>query len=66
MTGSDVGISRRSLLRGSALGLVAVPALAACGDDGPVLIRPRPNLTHGVAVGDPRTDGGASTASQGS
>lgn len=57
MTGSDFGVSRRILLRGSALGLLAVPALAACADDGPALVRPRPTLTHGVAVGDPRSDG---------
>ncbi|MFI6367486.1 alkaline phosphatase D family protein [Nocardia sp. NPDC050630] len=57
MTGSDFGISRRTLLRTSAVGLVAVPALAACSNNGPALVRPRPNLTHGVAVGDPRTDG---------
>ncbi|MCP2318226.1 alkaline phosphatase D [Nocardia amikacinitolerans] len=50
-------LSRRTLLRTSALGLVAAPALAACGDDGPGLVRQRPNLTHGVAVGDPRADG---------
>ncbi|WP_431963428.1 alkaline phosphatase D family protein [Nocardia sp. bgisy134] len=57
-SGPALGISRRTLLRTSALGLVAGPALAACGaDDGPVLVRQRPNLTHGVAVGDPRSDG---------
>ncbi|MCM6775295.1 alkaline phosphatase D family protein [Nocardia sp. CDC159] len=50
-------VSRRTLLRGSALGLVAVPAPAACSNDGPGLVRARPNLTHGVAVGDPRSDG---------
>ncbi|GGK48685.1 putative phosphodiesterase/alkaline phosphatase [Nocardia camponoti] len=34
------------------------PALAACGsNDGPGLVRARPKLTHGVAVGDPRSDG---------
>ncbi len=57
MFGSDLGVSRRTLLRTSALGLVAVPALAACSSDGPGLVRARPNLTHGVAVGDPRSDG---------
>ncbi|MFD0362555.1 alkaline phosphatase D family protein [Nocardia sp. GCM10030253] len=53
----DFGLSRRTLLRTSAFGLVAAPALAACSNDGPALVRLRPNLTHGVAVGDPRTDG---------
>ncbi|ASF08894.1 putative phosphodiesterase/alkaline phosphatase [Nocardia brasiliensis NBRC 14402] len=58
MTGSTFGFSRRTLLRTSALGLVAAPALAACAsNDGPGLVRQRPVLTHGVAVGDPRTDG---------
>lgn len=58
MTGSDSRPSRRTVLRASALGLVAAPALAACArDDGPALVRQRPALTHGVAVGDPRTDG---------
>lgn len=57
-SGSAFGISRRTLLRGSAVGLVAGPALVACGsDDGPGLVRARPSLTHGVAVGDPRVDG---------
>ncbi|APE38145.1 alkaline phosphatase [Nocardia mangyaensis] len=51
-------MSRRTLLRASALGLVVTPALAACGSgDGPALVRARPSLTHGVAVGDPRSDG---------
>lgn len=51
-------MSRRTLLRASALGLVVTPALAACGSgDGPALVRARPTLTHGVAVGDPRSDG---------
>ncbi|MBF6190183.1 alkaline phosphatase D family protein [Nocardia sp. CDC186] len=58
MTGSDSRPSRRTVLRASALGLVAAPALAACArDDGPALVRQRPALTHGVAVGDPRADG---------
>ncbi|MBF6516724.1 alkaline phosphatase D family protein [Nocardia cyriacigeorgica] len=52
------GFSRRALLRTSALGLVAAPAVAACSNDaGPALVRQRPTLTHGVAVGDPRSDG---------
>ncbi|MEU7140707.1 alkaline phosphatase D family protein [Nocardia sp. NPDC046473] len=55
MTGST--FSRRTLLRTSALGLVAAPALAACSSDGPALVKQRPVLTHGVAVGDPRSDG---------
>ncbi|WP_069165126.1 alkaline phosphatase D family protein [Nocardia altamirensis] len=56
MSGSN--FSRRNLLRTSALGLVAAPALAACSsNDGPGLVRQRPALTHGVAVGDPRSDG---------
>lgn len=51
-------MSRRTLLRTSALGLVTAPALAACSsNDSPALVRQRPKLTHGVAVGDPRTDG---------
>ncbi|WP_181723496.1 alkaline phosphatase D family protein [Nocardia gipuzkoensis] len=58
MTGSPSGPSRRTVLRASALGLVAAPALTACSSDsGPGLVRQRPVLTHGVAVGDPRTDG---------
>ncbi|RDI49280.1 alkaline phosphatase D family protein [Nocardia mexicana] len=51
------GISRRTLLRSTAVGLVAAPGLVACSSDGPGLVRERPNLTHGVAVGDPRGDG---------
>ncbi|MFI6869514.1 alkaline phosphatase D family protein [Nocardia sp. NPDC050406] len=51
-------LTRRTLLRTTALGLATAPALAACSrDDGPALVRQRPALTHGVAVGDPRTDG---------
>ncbi|MEV6432744.1 alkaline phosphatase D family protein [Nocardia sp. NPDC051463] len=58
LDGSDFGVSRRTLLRAAALGLVAPPAMAACSSaDGPTLLRNRPNLTHGVAVGDPRSDG---------
>ncbi|TQC42849.1 alkaline phosphatase [Rhodococcus sp. WS4] len=52
-------LSRRSLLRSTALGLLAVPA-AACSDSGssgPALVRDRPTLTHGVAAGDVRADG---------
>ncbi|MFC9999828.1 alkaline phosphatase D family protein [Nocardia sp. NPDC127526] len=50
--------SRRTLLRTSAAGLVIAPGLAACSsNDGPGLVRERPILTHGVAVGDPRSDG---------
>ncbi|MBF6176516.1 alkaline phosphatase D family protein [Nocardia blacklockiae] len=52
------GFSRRTLLRTTALGLAASPGLVACSNDsGPGLVRERPNLTHGVAVGDPRSDG---------
>ncbi len=51
-------LSRRTLLRTSAAGLIVAPALAACSsNDGPALLTQRPKLTHGVAVGDPRTDG---------
>lgn len=51
-------IPRRTLLRSAALGLVTVPAFAACSANaGPGLVRDRPTLTHGVAVGDARTDG---------
>nr|WP_271211454.1 alkaline phosphatase D family protein [Rhodococcus wratislaviensis]GLK37478.1 putative phosphodiesterase/alkaline phosphatase [Rhodococcus wratislaviensis] len=52
-------LSRRALLRSTALGLLAVPA-AACSDSGsagPALVRERPTLTHGVAAGDVRADG---------
>ncbi|WP_067547456.1 alkaline phosphatase D family protein [Nocardia crassostreae] len=50
--------SRRTLLRTSAAGLVIAPGLVACSsNDGPGLVRERPVLTHGVAVGDPRADG---------
>ncbi|GAB2707580.1 alkaline phosphatase D family protein [Nocardia thraciensis] len=51
------GISRRTLLRSTAVGLVAAPGLVACSSDGPGLARERRGLTHGVAVGDPRGDG---------
>ncbi|MFC9665235.1 alkaline phosphatase D family protein [Nocardia sp. NPDC127606] len=57
MAVSDFAMSRRTLLRATALGVVTAPALVACGDDGPALVRARPSLTHGVAVGDPRSDG---------
>ncbi|WP_406273131.1 alkaline phosphatase D family protein [Nocardia sp. NBC_00881] len=58
MTGWEFDISRRTLLRASALGLVTAPALSACSSgSGPGLVRQRPVLTHGVAVGDPRNDG---------
>jgi alkaline phosphatase D len=60
-------ISRRTLLRTSLAGALLVPAAAAlqaCGTSGnggpPAstgLIANRPNLTHGVASGDPRADG---------
>lgn len=54
----DFGFSRRTLLRTSAAGLIVAPALVACSsNNGPALVRERPRLTHGVAVGDPRTDG---------
>ncbi|QNG20083.1 alkaline phosphatase [Rhodococcus triatomae] len=51
-------LSRRALLRTTALGLLAVPA-AACSNGGsaPALVRERPTLTHGVAAGDVRRDG---------
>lgn len=52
------GFSRRTLLRTTAAGLVIAPGLVACSkDNGPALVRQRPTLTHGVAVGDPRGDG---------
>ncbi|MFE3545619.1 alkaline phosphatase D family protein [Nocardia sp. NPDC059177] len=54
MAGPDFTMSRRALLRATALGMVAAPAVAACG---PGLVRARPTLTHGIAVGDPRSDG---------
>ena len=60
-------INRRTLLRASAIGALLVPAggaLAACGNSGSSaaprstgLVVSRPRLTHGVASGDPRTDG---------
>lgn len=57
-------LSRRALLRSTAIGLLAVPA-AACSSTGsgsaaassPALVRQRPTLTHGVAAGDVRGDG---------
>ncbi|MGV9802936.1 alkaline phosphatase D family protein [Mycobacterium sp. NPDC003449] len=56
---------RRSLLRASLAGALLVPAAAALqacgtsgnGGQGPGLVANRPRLTHGVASGDPRTDG---------
>lgn len=58
MAEQRAGFSRRTLLRSSAVGLVAAPGLVACSDNsGPGLVRERPSLTHGVAVGDPRGDG---------
>lgn len=58
MSGSAFPVSRRTVLRAAALGLVTAPALAACArDDGPALVRERPTLTHGIATGDPRSDG---------
>lgn len=61
-------ITRRTLLRASVAGALLVPAagaLQACGTTGnsagaptsPALIANRPRLTHGVASGDPRSDG---------
>ncbi|MFD4369862.1 alkaline phosphatase D family protein [Rhodococcus sp. NPDC058521] len=51
-------LSRRAVLRATALGLMSVPVAAACsGESGPVLVRDRPRLTHGVAAGDVRADG---------
>lgn len=51
-------LSRRALLRTTALGLMAVPAAAACsGQSAPTLVRQRPRLTHGVAAGEVRADG---------
>lgn len=60
--------SRRSVLQAGAAGALLIPAgslLAACGSspDGasasssPSVVRDRPSLTHGIASGDPRTDG---------
>ncbi|NNH72216.1 alkaline phosphatase [Nocardia uniformis] len=54
----NLGFTRRTLLRTTALGLVATPTLAACSSSNtPALLTDRPKLTHGAAVGDPRTDG---------
>lgn len=60
-------IGRRTVLRASLAGALLVPATAAlqacgaAGTGGPAtstgLIANRPRLTHGVASGDPRTDG---------
>lgn len=60
-------LSRRSVLRGAAVGALLIPAgpaLAACGssDGGSAassssLLRNRPKLTHGVATGEPTTGG---------
>ncbi|WP_040525535.1 alkaline phosphatase D family protein [Gordonia effusa] len=59
-------VSRRSVLRGAAVGAFLIPAggvLAACGPSGESgsastsLVRNRPTLTHGVAVGDVTTSG---------
>ncbi|NLV78749.1 MAG: alkaline phosphatase [Rhodococcus sp.] len=57
-------LSRRTLLRSTTVGLLAIPA-AACSSGGgagnasasPTLVRDRPVLTHGVAAGDVRRDG---------
>ncbi|WP_280335059.1 alkaline phosphatase D family protein [Nocardia wallacei] len=58
MAAQRAGFSRRTLLRSGAVGLLAGPGLVACSaDSGPGLVRERPSLTHGVAVGDPRGDG---------
>ncbi|GAB3136142.1 alkaline phosphatase D family protein [Tsukamurella serpentis] len=65
---SDSRISRRSILQAGSAGALLIPAgslLAACGSssDGaaasssPGVVRNRPTLTHGIASGDPRTDG---------
>ncbi len=64
---SDFRTSRRSLLKAGAAGAFLVPAgplLAACGTptgggtpSSTGVVRARPTLTHGVASGDPRTDG---------
>ncbi|KXP10812.1 alkaline phosphatase D family protein [Tsukamurella pseudospumae] len=68
---SDSPFSRRTALRAGAAGALLVPAgalLSACGtsSDGAAasssagstgLVRGRPSLTHGIASGDPRTDG---------
>lgn len=53
-------VSRRTLLRTAALGVLAAPAMACSpGSSGaaPALLRERPTLTHGVATGDVRADG---------
>ncbi|MFW0789677.1 alkaline phosphatase D family protein [Gordonia sp. CPCC 205333] len=59
-------VSRRSVLRGAAVGALLIPAgglLDACGSSGESgststsLLRNRPTLTHGVAVGDVTTSG---------
>lgn len=58
--------TRRTLLRASLTGALLVPAAAlqACGPSGgggapssSGLVTARPRLTHGVATGDPRSDG---------
>ncbi|CAM3726964.1 alkaline phosphatase D family protein [Nocardiopsis tropica] len=60
--------SRRSVLKAGAAGALLIPAgslLAACGGSSSTgagasssgLVTGRPNLTHGIASGDPRTDG---------
>ncbi len=65
---SDSHFSRRSLLKAGTAGALLIPAgslLSACGSssDGaaasssPGVVRGRPSLTHGIASGDPRTDG---------
>jgi alkaline phosphatase D len=60
-------LNRRALLRASAIGALLIPAgsaLAACGGSGSAtspsssgLAVARPRLSHGIASGDPRTDG---------
>lgn len=45
------------MLRATAIGLVAAPALSAGVARAGGLLRPRPILTHGVAAGDVRPDG---------
>lgn len=60
--------SRRSILKAGAAGALLIPAgslLAACGGSSSTgaaasssgLVKGRPTLTHGIASGDPRTDG---------
>ncbi|GAA2062999.1 alkaline phosphatase D family protein [Williamsia deligens] len=55
-----MSLSRRSFLTASATAGLLVPAVGLAGSRAsasPGLLRARPTLTHGIASGDPRTDG---------